>query len=273
MKFQRKSEEATSLKDDLSSTMPSRIPSGITPRVTRLVFAVLVALMLAGLGSLAAQAATFHVATTADNNNNASPTVGSLRKAIVDANANPGTDTIDFNIPGAGVHTFSLTISLPSITDPVVIDGYTQPGASANTLSNGDNAVLLIELDGTNPFNFSVNEGLVITAGSSTVTGLIINGFKGAGVAMQIYSVNLVCRDDIARRGSQATDNGRIRSAGINIDSSTIIAERAGSGDIGANEIALNLQTVAATRDFNSVASVTGDHIAGAGGRSADDPG
>jgi len=184
MKFQRKSEEATSLKDDLSSTMPSRIPSGITPRVTRLVFAVLVALMFAGLGSLAAQAATFHVTTTADNNNNASPTVGSLRKAIVDANANPGTDTIDFNIPGAGVHTFSLTISLPSITDPVVIDGYTQPGASANTLANGDNAVLLIELDGTNPFNFSVNDGLVITAGSSTVTGLIINGFKGAGVAM-----------------------------------------------------------------------------------------
>ena len=36
------------------------------------------------------------------------------------------------------------------ITDPVVIDGYTQPGSSPNTLANGDNAVLLIELDGSN---------------------------------------------------------------------------------------------------------------------------
>jgi hypothetical protein len=124
-----------------------------------------------------ARAATFHVTTTADNNNNANPTAGSLRKAIIDANANPGMDTIDFNIPGAGVHTISLVSLLPTITDPVVIDGYTQPGASANTLANGDNAVLLIQLTGTNVFNFSAFEGLVITAGGSTVKGLIINGF------------------------------------------------------------------------------------------------
>ena len=55
-----------------------------------------------------AQAATFHVTTAADNGNNANPTSGSLRKAIIDANANPGTDTIDFSIAGAGVHTISL---------------------------------------------------------------------------------------------------------------------------------------------------------------------
>jgi hypothetical protein len=143
--------------------------------------------MLAGLGSLAAQAATFHVTTTADNNSNASPTAGSLRKAILDANANAGLDTIDFNIPGAGVHTISLTVLLPTITDPVVIDGYTQrpcssnpaPCSQTNTLTNGDNAVLLIELTGTNVFNLSAFEGLTITAGSSTVQGLIINGFVG----------------------------------------------------------------------------------------------
>ena len=36
------------------------------------------------------------------------------------------------------------------ITDPLVIDGYSQPGASPNTLSQGDDAVSsMIELDGT----------------------------------------------------------------------------------------------------------------------------
>src|SRR5215831_266466 len=56
----------------------------------------------------AAQAATFHVTTTVDNGNNSNPTAGSLRKAIIDANNTAGTDTIDFNIPGSGVHIFSL---------------------------------------------------------------------------------------------------------------------------------------------------------------------
>ena len=48
------------------------------------------------------------------------------------------------------MQTISPLTALPTITDPVIIDGYTQPGASANTLAVGDNAVLLIELNGAN---------------------------------------------------------------------------------------------------------------------------
>ncbi len=54
-----------------------------------------------------------------------------------------------FNIPRAGVHTITPISNLPEVTDQVVIDGYTQPGSSPNTLAAGDNAVLLIELNGT----------------------------------------------------------------------------------------------------------------------------
>src|SRR5262245_60633998 len=57
-----------------------------------------------------------------------------LREAITAANANPGPDIINFNIPSAGVHTITPTTKLPTITEAVTIDGYTQPGASANTL-------------------------------------------------------------------------------------------------------------------------------------------
>ncbi len=99
---------------------------------------------------------------------------GSLRQAILDANANPGADTITFNIPGAGVHTITPASPLPAITDQVLVDGYTQPGASRNTLANGDNAVLLIELNGT---VIGGSSGLTFRASNSEVRGLVINRF------------------------------------------------------------------------------------------------
>src|SRR5262245_475066 len=55
---------------------------------------------------------------------------GDLRYCLTRANASPGLDTINFNIPGAGLHTINTTSPLPAITDPVLLDGYSQPGAS-----------------------------------------------------------------------------------------------------------------------------------------------
>ena len=54
--------------------------------------------------------------------------LGSLRRAIYDANASPGADLIAFAIPGAGVRTIAPTSALPAITDRVTIAGHTQPG-------------------------------------------------------------------------------------------------------------------------------------------------
>src|SRR5882724_2617945 len=48
---------------------------------------------------------TFTVTTTADNGDNMNPTPGSLRQAIIQANANPGLDTIVFTILGPAPHT------------------------------------------------------------------------------------------------------------------------------------------------------------------------
>ncbi|HEY0099821.1 MAG TPA: carboxypeptidase regulatory-like domain-containing protein, partial [Pyrinomonadaceae bacterium] len=111
---------------------------------------------------------------TASNTNDSG--AGSLRQAILDANASPGTQTINFQIPGAGVHTINLTSPLPDITDPVVIDGYTQPGARVNTLAAGSNAVLLIELVGPG----AGGSGLQLRGGNSTVRGLVSNRFDNS---------------------------------------------------------------------------------------------
>ncbi|HYP19592.1 MAG TPA: hypothetical protein VEY08_05910, partial [Chloroflexia bacterium] len=64
-------------------------------------------------------AITYTVTNTNDSN------TGSLRQAILDANANPGADKITFNIPGGGVHRISPVTPLPGISEAVTIDGYT----------------------------------------------------------------------------------------------------------------------------------------------------
>jgi len=106
---------------------------------------------------------------------------GSLRQAILDANAYRSSeqDTIEFSIPGFGVQTIRPLSPLPVIDDPVLIDGYSQPGASPNTALTGHNGVLLIELDGSLA---GITYGLRIRGGDSLVRGLVINRFGvGAG--------------------------------------------------------------------------------------------
>lgn len=103
-----------------------------------------------------------------------------LRAAIQEANATAGADTIKFNISGSGVKTIKPRSALPAITETVTIDGYTQPGASPNTKTRGNDAVLLIELDGENA-GFA-RDGLYIRASNSVVRGLIINRFDGSGI-------------------------------------------------------------------------------------------
>jgi hypothetical protein len=129
-------------------------------------------LALAGVVlALPVAGATFTVTNVNDSG------AGSLRQAILDANGNPGADTIAFNIPGSGVHTIAPLTPLDTITDAVTVDGYTQPGASANTNppEMGTNAVLRIEIDGTH----SGGNGALKTQGPSnsnvTIRGLVIN--------------------------------------------------------------------------------------------------
>ncbi len=110
-----------------------------------------------------------------------------LRAAIEQANARAGRDTIVFNVKGNGVHTIKPAFGpLPAITQPIVIDGYTQPGATPNTNPAGgpSNAVLRIELNGASAGSFA--NGLAVTAGYATIRGLAINGFaEGSAIHLE----------------------------------------------------------------------------------------
>src|SRR5579864_6523871 len=60
---------------------------------------------------------------------------------------------------------------LPGITRKVTIDGYSQAGAQANNLVQGDDAIIRIELDGSH----TTGGGLNLRADGSTLRGLAVN--------------------------------------------------------------------------------------------------
>jgi titin len=159
---------------------------------------------------------------------------GSLRQAILDANAHPGRDTIIFDIPGAHAHTIKPLSPLPTITDPVVIDGTTQPGYAGSPL---------IILDGG--LAGSQASGLVIVGGDSTVRGLDVGNFGKDGIQLgtQLHSPggNVVA-------GTWILGNGRYGVDVVGSPGNTI----GGTGALDGNVISANL--------FDGIYIVYGDH-------------
>ena len=146
-----------------------------------------------------APAATYVVTNTADSG------PGSLRQAIIDANATVGFDAIQFQIGGAGVQLSQPLSALPNITDPVGIDGTTQPGFAGTPL---------IELSGVNT-DVNVN-GLTLLSGGCTVRGLAINRFTRDGIRIEDGGTNIIVGNHLglAPNGTTARGNGQ---AGISV--------------------------------------------------------
>lgn len=130
-----------------------------------------------------------------------------LREAIEAANSSAGT--IQFNIAGAGPHTIALGSALPAITNPLIIDGTTEPDFLGTPI---------IELNGMNAGAGA--HGLHITAGSSTVRGLVINRFSGNGILIETNGDNLVEGNYIGTDVSGSADLGN-GGSGVHIIEST----------------------------------------------------
>jgi CSLREA domain-containing protein len=175
----------------------------------------------------------------------------SLREAINNSNANSGKDTIKFNIEGIGPHTIQPNSALPTITGPVIIDGYTQAGSSPNTnpIDLGSNAMLMIEIDGSKSNSCF---GLAIFGGDSLVKGLVINQFtgmdgcgyfSGSGIYIRIRGNNVIEGNFIGTDYTGTEDEGN--RLGISI--------RADNNVVGG--------TTASTRNIISGNNVDGMHV------------
>lgn len=172
-----------------------------------------------------ASAATYTVTS------NANAGAGTLRQAITDANASVGvTDTIDFAI-GTGQQSIAPSAILPSITDPLIIDGTTQPGG-ATCGTNFTNRNLLIEINGT---NIADNPLLTFDTGSdgSTIKGLVINraGLTNPGLLMQNSNDHIVQCNNIGTNFAGTT--------GLNSQNAGVVANNVSNllvGGTGAGE-------------------------------------
>lgn len=112
---------------------------------------------------------TFVVSTLSDSG------AGSLRQAIIDANATPGPDQITFSV--GGVIRVGRN-ALPTITGTTVIDGTTAPGYVAAPVVRVD---------------YQKTAGLTLAAGSdgSVISGLSLVDATGAGVTIAASDTTL----------------------------------------------------------------------------------
>ena len=118
----------------------------------------------------------------------------SLREAMLTANGNGNAtvDNIDFELP-AGSMVIRPTSPLPPITTPTNINGFSQPGSSPNTLSEGNNAVVLVQIDGFNTSGpFDTHAGLLFESSSCRVSGVSITRFQnGIRVAVGVEEIQI----------------------------------------------------------------------------------
>ncbi|GAA3221762.1 hypothetical protein GCM10010468_47110 [Actinocorallia longicatena] len=155
--------------------------SEVTSSLTAVVLVVSAAVGAAPAGAAACPGpSVFRVLNTDDSGPD------SLRRAILDANANSlapavcPADAIEFDLPttgplGPGPFSITLESDLPEITDPVNVRGYTQPGAAAATATSP--AWIQIWIHASDATN-----GLVVNTYGSSISGLLIGKAGDDGI-------------------------------------------------------------------------------------------
>lgn len=166
------------------------------------------------------------VNTTADAPNPCPSSALSLRCAISQVNTDGSGDSIEFNIPSSDsgcagspvVCTIVPTSPLPHlVASGVLIDGYTQPGASANTngLATGDNAVVTVRIDGTQAG--AAADGLFLSGTYQGVQGLSVVNFRGASAGSGIHIFGAAAANDRVQGNFIGVDvNGVTAAANTN---------------------------------------------------------
>jgi len=198
-------------------------------------------------------AADYTDATPGDGQCRTSAATGAvctLRAAIQEANAGGGADTIRFAI-GSGPVTISPTSELPLITEPVTIDGFTQPGAGTTPIVH-----LAGDTVGVN------GDGLRLAASPSSVSGLVFSKFDVAifisGPGGNLVTGNYI---GIATDGTTARGN----SYGVVIEKSpdNVIGTSASRNVISGNAKAGITVTGAAAKGNEIAGNRIGTNAAG----------
>jgi hypothetical protein len=146
----------------------------------------------------------------------------SLRAAIDEANRRKGDDLITFAIPGGAPQTITLTSSLGQINSTggaVEIDGYSEPGAHANTDPIVSNALPGIVINGGWKGATTKSYSLMLSSPNNIVQGL---AFTNAGRAIYLYGPsaqnNYIVGNFIGMNANGVFQSNNGGYAGIDID-------------------------------------------------------
>ncbi len=156
----------------------------------------------------------------------------SLRAAIEQANFNASPTTISFAIPGSGVQTITLLSALPAVTVPVAIDATTQAGFSGTPI---------VVLDGVSAG--SGVDGLQLTAGNSSVRGLVVERFSGNGITLMTNGANTIAGNYIG------------------IDADGVTARGNGASGVDVNNVGNNTVGGTGAADRNVISGNGGDGV------------
>lgn len=166
---------------------------------------------------------------------------GSLREAITLANASGQPGTIEFDIPGTGLHVIQPDTLLPALAVQTLVDGLSQDGADCTTWP----PTLRIEISGANLTHFDAY-GLALDPGSggSEIRGLVVrdvnvnNNSDGLYVASDANHIacNFIGTDVTGTAAAGNTTGIELRSASLNV----IGTETGGSGQHERNLISGN---------------------------------
>ena len=187
--------------------------SATMPGPGRRACALIVALAALGGVVRPARATTFTVTTNADDG------AGSLRQAIVDANADAVADTIAFAIPTGGVPRITLLSPLPTIAQPLTVDGTTQLPAG------------WVELGGEGTL-FAA--GLTLASTGCTVRGLVLDGFSGSGIEIQAPGGDVV---EGNRIGTDPSGTVALSTLAYGIEVANAPGNRIGGTAVGAGNL------------------------------------
>ncbi len=184
-------------------------------------------------------ACSLQVTTTEDSLN-----PGTLRSAILCANATPNIDRdgdsipdpdpISFNIPGDGTHTVQPLSELPTITDAIHFDGTTQPGFTGTPLIEIDGSVA-----GTGSGGMGANALVFVGgAGGSIIESLVINRFSGRAIEIADAAGGHTITGNYI--GTDVTGTTAAANGGPDLSGAIWIGDTAGGNTISENVISGN---------------------------------
>lgn len=209
--------------------------------------------------------ATFTVTNLNDTPpNGCSPADCTLREAILDANASPGPDTINFTPGLNGTIALSPAFGQLEITTDINIDG---PGARAVSVSGEDNhRVFLVTGVGTN----ATIEGLTITNGNAQLLGTLLGDGGGilnvGGSILNLIEVNVSGNNATSLGGGVATRSLLGTTSTTYITRSLISDNQATAGGGGISNIATaDIISSATTTVTNSTVTLNNTIAEGGG--------